>query len=227
MTRIYFYFFFFIILISCKNNEETPKNKSQKTQETKTKPTHLTDITWGSFLEKMKEDNAIFKFNQELAESPHKAFLFECNPIRYEKLDETKFEYTLISDKILDKKSANPSAFSKEISTAHKKGERSTHFLNLGKNARLIIPSNLDKKTKTKQFAHIARFVREASKEDILSFWKTVFTSLKNELQEKHKKNPNQWTWLNTHGHGVPWLHMRVDSRPKYYSHSPYKTPAQ
>ncbi len=25
--------------------------------------------------------------------------------------------------------------------------------------------------------------------------------------------------WLSTHGLGVPWLHVRLDSRPKYYAH--------
>lgn len=28
--------------------------------------------------------------------------------------------------------------------------------------------------------------------------------------------------WLNTAGAGVPWLHIRLDSRPKYYRYQPY-----
>lgn len=28
--------------------------------------------------------------------------------------------------------------------------------------------------------------------------------------------------WLITAGMGVFWLHLRLDSRPKYYSHRPY-----
>ncbi len=30
--------------------------------------------------------------------------------------------------------------------------------------------------------------------------------------------------WLSTAGGGVAWLHVRLDSRPKYYGYSPYKT---
>lgn len=29
--------------------------------------------------------------------------------------------------------------------------------------------------------------------------------------------------WLNTAGGGVPWLHLRIDSRPKYYTFEPYR----
>jgi hypothetical protein len=28
--------------------------------------------------------------------------------------------------------------------------------------------------------------------------------------------------WLSTAGMGVAWLHIRLDERPKYYSHKPY-----
>jgi hypothetical protein len=31
--------------------------------------------------------------------------------------------------------------------------------------------------------------------------------------------------WLSTAGLGVSWLHVRLDSRPKYYRHVPYKLP--
>ena len=31
--------------------------------------------------------------------------------------------------------------------------------------------------------------------------------------------------WLNTAGNGVIWLHIRLDSRPKYYKTRAYKNP--
>ena len=30
-------------------------------------------------------------------------------------------------------------------------------------------------------------------------------------------------TWLSTAGMGVAWLHVRLDQRPKYYAHRPYR----
>ena len=29
--------------------------------------------------------------------------------------------------------------------------------------------------------------------------------------------------WLSTAGAGVSWLHVRLDDRPKYYGHAPYR----
>jgi len=29
--------------------------------------------------------------------------------------------------------------------------------------------------------------------------------------------------WLSTAGMGVSWLHVRLDDRPKYYGHRPYR----
>jgi len=32
--------------------------------------------------------------------------------------------------------------------------------------------------------------------------------------------------WLSTAGAGVPWLHVRLDDRPKYYHYGPYRQTA-
>ncbi len=29
--------------------------------------------------------------------------------------------------------------------------------------------------------------------------------------------------WLSTAGAGVPWLHVRLEDRPKYYGHAAYR----
>jgi hypothetical protein len=29
--------------------------------------------------------------------------------------------------------------------------------------------------------------------------------------------------WLSTAGTGIFWLHVRLDSRPKYYTYQPYR----
>jgi len=31
--------------------------------------------------------------------------------------------------------------------------------------------------------------------------------------------------WVSTAGMGVPWLHARLDTRPKYFRHAPYRAP--
>jgi hypothetical protein len=31
--------------------------------------------------------------------------------------------------------------------------------------------------------------------------------------------------WLSTAGAGVPWLHLRLDDRPRYYGFAPFRRP--
>ncbi len=37
-----------------------------------------------------------------------------------------------------------------------------------------------------------------------------------------HARVGDRPTWLSTAGHGVAWLHVRLDTRPKYYRYTPY-----
>ncbi len=41
--------------------------------------------------------------------------------------------------------------------------------------------------------------------------------------QEMEKRVSDKPVWLSTAGGGVPWLHVRLDNRPKYYSYRPYR----
>ena len=49
------------------------------------------------------------------------------------------------------------------------------------------------------------------------SFWKRVALSAIKMLTN-HKK-----VWISTHGMGVPYLHIRIDIKPKYYQTNKYK----
>jgi hypothetical protein len=51
------------------------------------------------------------------------------------------------------------------------------------------------------------------------ALWRTVGKT----LQERIAEQP---VWLSTAGGGVSWLHVRLDSRPKYYGYHPYKESA-
>ena len=66
--------------------------------------------------------------------------------------------------------------------------------------------------------AHIASFVREASREQVHSLFEAVGVEVEERLQEVSP------LWVSTSGMGVFWLHVRLDSRPKYYTYAPYKS---
>jgi len=67
------------------------------------------------------------------------------------------------------------------------------------------------------QYAQLATFVREAKIDEVYSLLK--LTALK--MDEVVKKN--QPIWLSTSGLGVYWLHMRIDTFPKYYTYFEYR----
>ena len=114
------------------------------------------------------------------------------------------------------------------------KNPHAVAFRNLSGDALLIAPkpmmnedldstsfssSSSSSRSSMDYYAHVAEFCRHASHDQIDGFWKHVAIHYLKELSNKK----NQPLWLSTCGTGVPWLHVRLDTHPKYYSHIPYK----
>jgi hypothetical protein len=91
-------------------------------------------------------------------------------------------------------------------------------FDNLGKDSRLIVPTpdgqSLD------HYAHLAPFVKMAQLAQGIALLQQTAT----ELFQLLESQPTQARWLSTSGLGVYWLHIRLDTRPKYYTYQPYIT---
>jgi hypothetical protein len=84
------------------------------------------------------------------------------------------------------------------------------HAENLGKDSIMVIPTVL----KGKNFSNLFFFMKNADLVQQKKIWKTVSQQVKIMLK-KHDK-----LWINTHGFGVSYLHIRIDSKPKYYEDS-------
>lgn len=65
-------------------------------------------------------------------------------------------------------------------------------------------------------YGHLASVLRHAPEDQIIALWKEVGARARQSLNDRPK-------WLNTAGGGVAWLHVRLDSRPKYYHYTPYR----
>ena len=86
-------------------------------------------------------------------------------------------------------------------------------FDNLGGDALLIAPTpggSVD------AYPHLAAFLRNAPPIQVKSLWQTTSRC----VHENLSRTPR---WLSTAGFGVAWLHLRLDTRPKYYRFTPYK----
>lgn len=147
-------------------------------------------------------------FNRWLADCPYAAFRFETPGIE-EATRSTPFEFVLLDRPSLLRR-ADPADFSEHFESAM---SDVVAFPSLGLDSLLIVPRpNGD----SESCGHLAAFVRRAPEAQRHALWQRVAAEMDRKLTERT-------VWLNTAGAGVPWLHVRLDNRPKYYAHAPYR----
>jgi hypothetical protein len=64
-------------------------------------------------------------------------------------------------------------------------------------------------------YTHLARFLREAPREQVHELWIAAGEAVMARLSDKP-------LYVSTAGMGVAWLHVRLDTRPKYFGYEPY-----
>lgn len=145
-----------------------------------------------------------------LREAPYKTYRWECPGVSRQQAHQ-RFEFVLIDHPGLAAM-VDPHAFREHFTSAeHNHGV--VAFSNLGGDARLVVPSPIQKGD---AFNHLAKFMRTASLAQVHAVWQTVGKEMENRLS-------NRPVWLSTAGDGVSWLHIRLDDRPKYYRYQPYR----
>lgn len=104
-------------------------------------------------------------------------------------------------------------AFKEHIKKGRKRGEKYViAFMNLPKDALMVIPIPRE----GKDFGSIKAFMDNASLTQQRRFWEQVADSLE-EMLEIH-----DCIYVSTHGLGVPYFHLRLDTTPKYYRTKEY-----
>jgi len=135
-----------------------------------------------------------------------KSFFYETSICTTE-LD-TLYQQKFIPDSRLSLMQQDSASFDKEINKAIRKGNKyATSFTNLGGDAILIIPIPRQEKN----FATIKDFMDNASTTHQREFWKYASKIIQHLLTTESK------IYINTHGLGVPYFHLRIDTKPKYY----------
>ena len=146
-----------------------------------------------------------------LADAPFSAYFWETPPVTNATLDQV-FECVLVESPQLATVSPDPSAFERYFASADK-NQGIVTFANLGKDALLVAPSPC---APLIAYPHLAAFVRNAPESQKHALWQSVGLALEQSLNQRP-------VWLSTSGLGVFWLHVRLDSRPKYYTFRPYR----
>ncbi len=149
-------------------------------------------------------------FAASLAASELGGFFWETPPVTTATLDRD-FELVLIEGPMLERLEPDARPFAERFEAA---SEAVLTFPNLGGDAVLVVPAPLA--SDHAPYAHLAAFVRGAPPAQIDAFWAAAGEAMAARVSERP-------VWLSTAGLGVSWLHLRLDSRPKYYRHRPYR----
>ena len=148
-------------------------------------------------------------FISVLAGTEYGAFRWETPPLVTGN-QERPFEFVLLDSPGLDTP-GDATAFASHF-TNPATGDGVIAFSNLGGDALLVVPQPLGP---AMFYGHLAAFTRQAPREQNHALWQAVGRNMRERIGE-------QPIWLSTAGGGVPWLHVRLDTRPKYYGHEPY-----
>lgn len=144
---------------------------------------------------------------------------WECIPISRSLLySHQPFEFVIIDAPEFLSIKADGSSFQQKFTRAHPT-ERIISFENLGRDAVLVAPcpfSEIDESF----MINLQPFLCHAPMELSMELWKTVGEIV---LRKLHEVEEDKLIWLSTSGLGVYWLHIRLDSKPKYYNWEAYK----
>ena len=145
---------------------------------------------------------------RQLAAADFEAYLWETPPAN-EAARSQPLEFVLIDCPALAR-AADPQPFAAAFAATTSPVAR---FANLGGDAELLAPTPMSERA---DYAHIGAFSRTAPREQQHALWRAVGDAM-------HARVGTDPVWLSTSGLGVAWLHVRLDDRPKYYEHAPYR----
>ena len=72
-------------------------------------------------------------------------------------------------------------------------------------------------RTNEDAYGHFAFFLRKVPALQIEALWQIIASRVLEMVSDRP-------IWLSTAGGGVAWLHIQIDSPPKYYGDAPYRS---
>ncbi|MEM1324965.1 MAG: hypothetical protein AAGI23_03375 [Bacteroidota bacterium] len=167
-------------------------------------------MTFRELFERWRDDPTFITFYVDtLKATDFSALYWEHPALRSTYLD-LPYECIVQRSRPLERLSADEQSFERYIHQP----ELVVDFENLGGDARLVVPT---KQTEEKIYSHLSKFIRLADAVQINAVFQRVGTTIFEEIEKKNT------IWLNTAGLGVIWLHIWMDTRPKYYKTVAYK----
>jgi len=168
-------------------------------------------VTWRSFIALTKESNIAFVnvLKEAILSTSFNAMFFNCPPVTRDDLNQV-FEAAIMNAPSLDGVTTDVKSFEDKF----KGNDMVTSFENLRKDSLMVSPVPLEDQ-KEEIYSSLGPFIRNAPEEQQLAFWGAIG-------QELFQLIPKRTVWVNTAGTGVYFLHMRLDSKPKYYQYEKF-----
>lgn len=148
-------------------------------------------------------------YSDTLAGFRSAAFYWELPPLTNAAFEDD-LEFVLIDAPMLARLPPEPAPFM-PLFEQHS-GDDVIVFPNIGGDAVLVAPC---RRGPIDAYPHLAAFLRNGAKDQVRELWRVVAETVLDQLSGTPM-------WVSTAGGGVAWLHLRLDSRPKYYSYRPY-----
>jgi hypothetical protein len=171
-------------------------------------------LSSGEVLDRWSADQAFRSFFIGMLNcAPRAAYRWETPAITTASLS-SPFECALVDEPALVDTLADPSPFAEHIGVAGSGADTVVRFANLRGDAVLVVPREVGPRS---SYGHLAAFARGAPVPQQHELWRQVAAATLARVGSRP-------VWLSTAGLGVPWLHVRLDDRPKYYAFAPYRT---
>ena len=167
-------------------------------------------LSYRDFVDLMQSDDEFATwYSALLADSSLDAFYWELPPLTRQNFGQSA-EFVLIDAPLLAAKPPEPAPFQEHFDVAS--DDDVLVFPNLGGDALLVVPRPVGAHD---AYAHLGAFLRQGPPPQIRALWRLTAEIVYQNVTSTPR-------WLSTAGLGVAWLHLRLDTRPKYYSHVPY-----
>jgi len=144
-----------------------------------------------------------------IAHSDYEALFWEHPPLTHETWT-NQAEFVLLDGPSLACFEPDPHSFAAQFERGD---DNVVTFPNLGNDALLVAPCPL---VDYAAYPHLAVFLRQAPVDQVHDLWVKTARVVREQLGD----DP---LWVSTAGMGIAWLHVRLDSWPKYYRFDPYK----
>lgn len=169
-------------------------------------------LRWSEFhasLRESAETRAVL--TKRLRQDKSESYYFECAP--WFPGADPIFRFVTVPAPSLRNRRVDSRTFSDHLAKATK---ASATFTNLRGDSVLVVPTPATRNVD--QYGHLASWIRGAADAAVNELW----IALADAIGEWRRSS--EPLWVSTSGGGVAWVHFRLDPRPKYYKHAPFRS---